>query len=981
MSEAEYRHTLAPRRYSPAALIAFWVSVFFLPGALLLGIIQTVVRDHEQELRHVSRGRLLQELRLFARDLSPVSSLETHFSNTLAKLAHHPNQPPETDIQKRIDAFQAAWRAETGSLPFLFVTGGPDLASVALSVADSRIRPPPARIVSAWFRGLAGMEHRRTLRNDSAVIGGTVPHKILDNLMNGFLGFKNSVSCIPGKPVAIFSRRNNGETMYLLLHLDMISNAIDSPVSGGTLLIIRERDISKRRMVRNAEFAVREPGIIRKLVRRPRRVTTLTSTWKPAGKGLAIECAAPLSLYDPAFNPDPRFMIMLRAEIRPEALVSDLRAQERTVRALVILAWTIGALLLLRLAFTGTLGLMPLRSKLVVLLTIAVGLPLILFFLSAIAYGRFSEILGRQERMNKLRQKLEQIETSIQSFSIDSQHRIMKIRDRLSAALGADERAISEVLHEFGQLKLYDSAYFIDSRGHTMLVDLSDFERRSSEVQKRKKVRFVHPSLVAFLKARGNVTEAITEKLSASILPLSGGSALLYGFSALDMNKYIVEEGQGLDVEIPELGSRQIRLFFPFQASPDGGVREDAVLILMGRPELLTAAAYDSYFKKSSSFFREMDGEYETRMAVFQIDTSPTRRLLDSVAWPPTAFSDREITGLARRTFENGWQGVISRPDGRIEAARTFTKAPFFAVGIAEPRGIHGGGLQVTFWFLIAYTLALLSLAAHFLGRLFANPLDGLIAAVHRLHNGEFGLSVVIKTADEFEVIGNEISRMSRGVRDRNRLRRFVSELAADAAATGRDAGNRVELTILFSHIRDFAAVSDALGPSGSVTLLNAYFTAMEAAVNSHSGAIDKFIGDAVMAVFHPDRTGPGHSAAACRAASAMRSALHDFNRARVSAGEPSIEIGIGIATGTAIFGRVGSAIHRQDFTVIGDTVNLAARLGSLAGSGAFSPVLLSEMTVSLIDAAFDTRAAGKVQVKGKLDPVTVYELVETEKS
>ncbi|HQG27032.1 MAG TPA: hypothetical protein PLY73_00635, partial [Candidatus Ozemobacteraceae bacterium] len=167
MSDMECMHLITPRRYSPASLFAFWASVFFLPGLLIVGLIQTVVRDHEQQLRHVARGRLIQQLRLFERELDPSFYIESVATRILANLGARSRQGRETDVSSRLASFQAAWRAETGALPLMTVFGGEDLSTVTVAQSDSRIRPP-LRIVSAWFRGLAGMEQRKRVRE-----GGT----------------------------------------------------------------------------------------------------------------------------------------------------------------------------------------------------------------------------------------------------------------------------------------------------------------------------------------------------------------------------------------------------------------------------------------------------------------------------------------------------------------------------------------------------------------------------------------------------------------------------------------------------------------------------------------------------------------------------------------------------------------------------------------------------------------------------------------
>ncbi|HOY68167.1 MAG TPA: adenylate/guanylate cyclase domain-containing protein [Candidatus Ozemobacteraceae bacterium] len=665
---------------------------------------------------------------------------------------------------------------------------------------------------------------------------------------------------------------------------------------------------------------------------------------------------------------------MLRTEVPKRELVSPLRRYASLLRIIVFALWAVGAVLLLKLRFTGTFGTLPLRSKLVGLLSIAVGLPLVLFLLAALSYGRFSEILGRQERMNKLRQHLERLEQSVQTGSTLFQKRLFEMRDDISRTLGPDEDSIRKAIERLGRIGIYDFAYYIDNRGRVLQLSLDGREVVYGIVRKSKVAQFLHPTAVAMLKVRGNVPPESADCLAKAQAPSTAGLAFLRSITQDSMNDFVTTEGKTWDAAMPDLGTQRFQILFPYRYTPRA--REDSLIMLLGRPEQEAAASFDLLFGRSPAAFREMDGEYETRLALYQIDKGIVPTLQQNICWPETARSDTVLSSLARRAFENGWTGAVSLRDGSIEAARLFTNSPFIAVGFATPRGaLAGNALQFLFWLLSAYTLTLLCLTTYFLSRLFERPLDALITAVKRLGQGELGLAVSIRSADELGVIGDEITRMSRGLRERNRLRRFVSELAADAAKTGEEAGRRVNLTILFSHIREFTRLSEGLGPTGTVDLLNGYYAAMEEAVHSHGGAIDKFIGDAVMAVFHPDRTGGTHAAAACHAALEMRRALERFNQARAASGAPPLRTGIGIASGIVISGRVGSTIRRQDFTVIGDTVNLAARLESLADSGPFGPILLNDAAASEAGPEFLTIATGRLTVKGKTEPVTVFRL------
>nr|MBP7634808.1 hypothetical protein [Candidatus Ozemobacteraceae bacterium] len=305
MSDMELLHSITPRKHSPAALFAFWVSVFFLPGVLIVGLIQTVAADHERQLRHAARGRLIQHIRLFERELDPAFYIESVTNRIIANLNKGTRKAPGTNFLSQAAPFLAAWQAETGTLPYMAVFGNEDLASISVSLSDNTRLRPPLRIVSAWFRGLAGMDRRTRLRRaDPAGMTG-VPFRTASKLMNEFLGLRTDIDASPGKAVPLFSTRRFGETIFVFLLLDTVSNQPDSPLSGGIILLVRERDISKHRLFRHAAALTSERGVTRRTVCRPRRVYSLTASWKPAGKGLAIECAAPLGLYDTHGRIDP----------------------------------------------------------------------------------------------------------------------------------------------------------------------------------------------------------------------------------------------------------------------------------------------------------------------------------------------------------------------------------------------------------------------------------------------------------------------------------------------------------------------------------------------------------------------------------------------------------------------------------------------------------------------------------------------------
>jgi adenylate cyclase len=186
--------------------------------------------------------------------------------------------------------------------------------------------------------------------------------------------------------------------------------------------------------------------------------------------------------------------------------------------------------------------------------------------------------------------------------------------------------------------------------------------------------------------------------------------------------------------------------------------------------------------------------------------------------------------------------------------------------------------------------------------------------------------------------------------------------------------GETLTATILFSDIRSFTSISEKMDAKQLVSLLNEYFTEMVDVVIKEDGVVDKYIGDAIMAVFGAPVPKKDDAVHAVRAAVGMRKALAALNEKLKQRGMKPIRTGIGIHTGEVVAGNIGSE-KRMEYTVIGDTVNLASRLES-STKELGTPVLVSQDTYDLVKDHVDARPVKEITVKGREKPVMTYEIL-----
>jgi adenylate cyclase len=314
---------------------------------------------------------------------------------------------------------------------------------------------------------------------------------------------------------------------------------------------------------------------------------------------------------------------------------------------------------------------------------------------------------------------------------------------------------------------------------------------------------------------------------------------------------------------------------------------------------------------------------------------------------------------------------------GNIVAAVVVQAPGYWVDSIMSPLLYSGIG-SLFLAALIAFPVAR-SLSNHA-----SRPLMQLEGAVGAIGKGEFGTRVDVHTNDEFGAVAQAINSMAAGLGERDRIKsafaRYVSQQVLDSVLKSDSvgiqlSGHRRRISVLFSDIRGFSTLSENLPPEKVVKLLNEYFERMVDVVFRNKGTLDKFMGDGLMVIFGAPEDDAYQEENAIRTAVEMQHEL-GLMAAQWESEGICIRIGIGINSGPAVVGNMGSS-RRMEYTAIGDTVNLASRLESATKDFGVG-ILVSEYTYNALRGAFPFKAMGPVQVRGRSETVLTYSLDST---
>ena len=262
-------------------------------------------------------------------------------------------------------------------------------------------------------------------------------------------------------------------------------------------------------------------------------------------------------------------------------------------------------------------------------------------------------------------------------------------------------------------------------------------------------------------------------------------------------------------------------------------------------------------------------------------------------------------------------------------------------------------------------------------------PIFKLAQGTKSIAGGQFDIILPITSRDEIGDLTESFNQMAKSLHEKEKIKRafssYVARQVVDEILKHPDeiafSGERRDVTVIFCDMRGFTPLTERLPPEEVVAALNAFYSLMIDLTIKNDGTINKFLGDAVMAIFGAPTPYPDHCLRAVKTALQMQAGVAELSAARIAEGKDPIAVGIGISAGEAVAGTVGTE-SQMEYTVIGDKVNLAARLESNAKPG---QILVSESTYLQIADKVEARCLGVINVKGKEEQVMIYEILGLE--
>ncbi len=951
------------RRLSLASLTLAWLTVFAVPVILLQVSLDYLFELTLQANRQAAVATLAGEMNTFRRDLSNESFLERKLKAFFAGRSQLEGSPATV-----LNLIQQATGLKIAGL----VVHGSDTLEVD-SIIDPLLQKEIPAMPRAMMRRYLVAVNRQIQYDfiDSAARSSVSNlyrqgdfkkvRKDADTFLRRQFGLIAEVPLEPGLIFRTVSAKLGGSAFFFYHPFIKISGTQKS-IAGGCLLIMRGCDLNQRQIFKDA-LALQAREVKRSFSRLAvplggnHRLTRqiITRYYADANGQHLVSTLPDTALVDliqgGGFVPSQLEKVLaaiplLRVTVPRSELQHPLAEKAWLIHRLARLFALLGAVFMLRLFFFGIDFRLGIRPKVLLGTAVLLLLPVTLLLAGLATWNQFNRVYGWYQAEELQRQYFNELYDGFSHYLAALQKHTLKI----CASLNADRAGGGEKFVQIMETGIKGSV------ASDIFLDLYDGRRLQV-----KSSRFHQPASPEEESGRRLVS-----------------SAILHSFDA--QGNFIMNQAKGgnrdpgaVDASFAnEIGSRWGRPF-KMQRMNTGNRFSSAYVFNEDKYSLFGLLSFNYY---DNRLMRDFISNYLRPSSRFAgIEARFYEVVTDGAGYHLVGLADgRQLQSssmLEKVALAEDVEGFIWREkDRNLLQIRWFNDYPLVMLVGSE---VFSGGLTV--WFipgmLLGYGLLLLIFVFLVFELIYLRPLREFIRVTGAVAEGNLQVAVQLQANDEFGDLKTVFTGMIQGLEQRRKLAHFVSQDVLAAVESNTDAdmapgGVRVAATVVFMQLQP-GAISENISAPARLAALNQFIGEGDRIVGTCGGVIDKVIENTLMLVFRAATAGESHCLQACRAALQLAYVMRDAG----------FRIRAGIASGNVVSGRIGSRLGKLDYTVIGDTVNLAARLKAEAAKAGTTGLIVAPSTIRGLHGQGRVAFIERVEIKGKSREYPLYELLE----
>lgn len=941
------------------SLLLTWLLLVVLPGIFFIHFFARILNNEENHLREIAKIRLMAEIEKFQQDLSGNALIEeklNHFAgdSSISRLFSSDAEETRRKLEQKL------------GFPILgcFLKNSKQQVSFSLLPSQKRSFLVSRTMLGRLFKSLE-LQHVTNLKDSE--------NEELEKLHSRSRAFLKSLFKTIGE-----MKLENGQVLMALsgkpelkklyfLYLK-IPHAEPAPLS--MILVVRDLDIPIKKIMQFAMRRNQNPAIARSYALRHfpdtmsfNRMKQTISIFNERDDALEFYAPFPSALlnriicrgtyYPFRLQETLENFPLLKTSLGKNRFSHPLQRFTKPFTAACKLGVMLVSLVFLRLYLFGAQLPFKIRSKIMIALAFVSILPFTTLYLMAGFHENFRQNFTRFEIVNLLNQQVDEFNIAVNSF-----------RSNL-------ENQNAELCEKLNRLEDYEFVPFLNhwlqerpvSQIFTRIKRNNGFIGRSS---KEKIHDFEHELKDLLFTCVENTFRHKREDGSVNDGEMGLFRLKVKGIGAILANMGLIHNSNFTNLD-------ELYTVVPAFAKNDPFNGINAVFMLKYNSRLILA----DFFAGQPNFLNtEEKAGFRIQKCYIPISNQAELPIKESFIAKP-GFPRQKVLNLVRKILVGRSEETeINQSENKLEVihAEYSNNLNCIVVLLAQQLSQDQFSILPGIRIIAAYSLLIFITIVFLMGKFFVEPVKLLQISAEANAAGDFEHQIVLDSGDEFANLATAFNNMTRGLDQREKMTSFVSESVLHEVSESSElilepGGEKAQVSILFCSLPD---LKKYFSPENTDTLLNhlgQLIDITDAISRKHNGIIDKIIEDTVMIVFRQRDAENGHVVSACKAALEISAAFPNS--------QCPLRISAGIASGAAISGKVGSKEGKLDFTVIGNPVNLAARLKAQAFMADTTGILLCPQTIRMLKGAGKVRFHERVEIKGRTRTFPMYELLD----